>query len=111
MSSVETPPALRALLAARADPNLCTCKEDTPVPLLPEIRSERIAHGLDPEPSKLPCTILTRVIALARDEHVMEMYNALVEYGAETNDLYEERLQNRLDSIKTEAAWMRAFHR
>ena len=67
----ETPAALRGLLAARTDPNVCEGTDVGPLPLLPEIQRDTIIARIDPHKNmrKNAMTPLMKVICFAREEH------------------------------------------
>ena len=110
---LETPGALRALLAARADPNVRKTEDedDTPMVWLPEILSDLLDARIDPNPRKLPCTPLMSVINRARPEHLMEMVAVMAEYGANVNDFEVARLEERREADVLDPIWVRNFHR
>ena len=95
----ETPAALRAILAARADPNVNVC-EGEPLPLLPELQGELLRARVDPNKfvRKVSMSPLLIVISRARDEHLVEMRDLLIEYGAKYGLEERGRFKRRCDS-------------
>ena len=81
----ETPDALRVLLSARADPNVVAGEGD-----------------------HLP---LWRVMRYAHNQHVHEMRDLLIEFGAANGEAELERWEDRLNIDRCEPKFMREFHR
>ena len=81
----ETPDALRALLSARADPNVVAGEGDHPP--------------------------LWRVMRYAHNQHVHDMRDLLIEFGAANGEVELERWENRLNIDRFEPKFMREFHR
>ena len=111
-ASCRTAEALRVLLAGRADPNVSTGEIES-VPLLPEILSDMREAGLDSTRNAQTggFSILMRVISLARDEHLKEMFDLLRQYGAKYRTEERGRYKLRWDSIRTDPIYLREFHR
>ena len=108
----ETPAALRAILAARADPNVNVC-EGEPLPLLPELQGELLRARVDPSQfvRKASMSPLLIVISRARPEHLEEMCNVLIENGAEYGVEARRRYQSRYDSDRYDPIYLREFHK
>jgi hypothetical protein len=81
----ETPDALRALLSARADPNVVVGEGDLPP--------------------------LWRVMRYAGNEHVHKMRDLLIEFGAANGEAELERWEERLNIDRFEPKFMCDFHR
>ena len=81
----ETPDALRALLSARADPNVVVGEGDLPP--------------------------LWRVMRYAHNQHIHEMRDLLIEFGAANGEAELERWEDRLNIDRFEPKFMRDFHR
>ena len=108
----ETPATLRAILAARADPNVNICEGD-PLPLLPELVSALLDARIDPNRfvRKTSMSPLMVVISRARPEHLEAMRDTLVEYGAEYGVEERRRYQGRYDSDQYDPIYVREFYR
>ena len=81
----ETPDALRVLLSARADPNVVAGEGD----LCP----------------------LMRVIIFAHEDHVHEMRDLLIDFGATNGEAELKRWKMRLDADRADPIYLREFHR
>ena len=108
----ESPATLRALLAARADPNVNVCKGD-PLPLLPELQRALLDARVDPSRfvRKVDMSPLLVVISRARQEHLNEMRDVLIEHGADYGVEERRRYQSRRDSDEYDPIYLREFHR
>ena len=108
----ETPATLRAILAARADPNVNVCEGD-PLPLLPELQAELLRARVDPSNfvRKVAMSPLLIVISRARQEHLEEMRDVLIENGAEYGIEERRRYQSRYDSDQYDPIYLREFHK
>ena len=116
MPTSETPEALRALLAARADPNLIieSARESQPMPILPEILSAMSDLGIEATQSggTEDFTIMSRVIAFAiRPDHMTEMVDLLRQHGAKFEDTERCRYKKRYDALCFDPIYLRDFHR
>ena len=116
MPSSETPEALRALLAARADPNLIIepALASQPMPILPEILSAMSDLGIEATQSggTEDFTIMSRVIAFAiRPDHMTEMVDLLRQHGAKFEDTERCRYKKRYDALCLDPIYLRDFHR
>ena len=116
MPTSETPEALRALLAARADPNLIieSARASQPMPLLPEILSAMSDLGIEATQSggTEDFTIMSRVIAFAiRPDHMTEMVDLLRQHGAKFEDTERCRYKKRYDALCFDPIYLRDFHR
>ena len=80
----EAPEALRAILAARADPNIV------------------VGDSLSP---------LRRVIAFARPRDAAAMRDLLLQHGAAESQFEKQRWHERQAAEGSEAAWLQNFHR
>ena len=116
MPTSETPEALRALLAARADPNLIieSARASQPMPLLPEILSAMSDLGIEATQSggTEDFTIMSRVIAFAtRPDHMEEMVDLLRQYGAKYGATQRCRYKQSYDALCFDPIYLRDFHR
>ena len=110
----ETPAALRGLLNARADPNVSEGGEVEPLPMLPEVQRDLLNARIDPNKfmRKIPAmTPLMAVIALAREEHLEEMRDVLVDYGANYGPDERRDYRKRWQAIRYDPIYLREFHR
>ena len=107
-----TPTALRAILAARADPNVDICDGD-PLPLLPELLSELLRIRGDPNriARRSSMSPLMNTISLARPQHLKEMRDVLLEYGADCGVEERRRYKGRYESDQHDPTYLREFHR
>ena len=116
MPTSETPEALRALLAARADPNLIIepALASQPMPILPEILSAMSDLGIEATQSggTEDFTIMSCVIAFAiRPDHMTEMVDLLRQHGAKFEDTERCRYKKRYDALCFDPIYLRDFHR
>ena len=114
MPNSGTPAQLRSILAGRADPNVNVDAGMTShSPLLPELLGDLRKAGLNPNfrPGKGTMSPLRCVFSLARDEHLAEMRDLLIEYGAKYGPEEHEREQSRLDSNEHDPIYVRDFHK
>ena len=116
MPTSETPEALRALLAARADPNLIIepALASQPMPILPEILSAMSDLGIEATQSggTEDFTIMSRVIAFAtRPDHMEEMVDLLRQYGAKYGATQRCRYKQSYDALCFDPIYLRDFHR
>jgi hypothetical protein len=84
-SSQETPEALSVMLSARADPNVVVGEADI-------------------------CPLL-RVVIFAHKDHVHEMRDLLIDFGATNGEAELKRWKKRLDADRDDPIYLREFHR
>ena len=107
----ETPEACRAILAARADPNIVVgCFQ--PIRETPGALEAILAARAEPNivlgDSLSP---LRRVIMLARACHVIAMRHLLLHYGANEIGVERQRWGERRNADACEKSWLQNFHR
>ena len=82
--------------------------------MLPEVQRDLLNARIDPNKfmrKTAAMTPLMAVITSAREEHLEEMRDVLVEYGANYGPDERRRYKKRWEAIRYDPIYLREFHR